>query len=67
MKIVEHKLEDAFSDGMQDVQLGRFILLSVPISQQLPRVTSLYFFFLSIDKWNTTALFVDSFHLVLNN
>ena len=31
VKIVEHKL-------------GRFILLSVPIFQQLPRLTSLYFF-----------------------
>ena len=44
VKIVEHKLEEAFSDGIRDVQLGRFILLSVPISQQLPRLTSLYFF-----------------------
>ena len=33
-----------FSDGIKDVQLGRFILLSVPISQQLPRLTSLSFF-----------------------
>ena len=44
VKIVEHKLEEAFSDGIRDVQLGRFILLSVPISQQLPTLTSLSFF-----------------------
>ena len=44
VKIVEHNLEEAFSDGVQNVQLGRFILLSVPISQQLSRLTSLYFF-----------------------
>ena len=41
VKIVEHKLKEAFSDGIRDVQLGRFILLSVPISQQLARLTSL--------------------------
>ena len=39
VKIVEHKLEEAFSDSIRDVQLRRFILLSVPISQQLPRLT----------------------------
>ena len=39
VKIVEHKLEEAFSESKRDVQLGRFILLSVPISQQLPRLT----------------------------
>ena len=44
MKGVEHKLEEASFDGIRDVQLGRFILLSVPISQQLPRLTSLYVF-----------------------
>ena len=44
VKIVEHKIEEAFSDGIRDVQLGRLILLSVPISQQFPRLTSLYFF-----------------------
>ena len=44
VKIVEHKLEEAFSDGIRNVQLGRFILLSVPISQQLLRLTSLSFF-----------------------
>ena len=37
VKILEHKLEKAFSDSIRDVQLGRFILLSVPISQQLPK------------------------------
>ena len=44
VKFREHKLEESFSDGIRDVQLGRFILLSVPISQQLPRLTSLSFF-----------------------
>ena len=39
VKIVEHKPEEAFSDTKRDVQLGRFILLSVPISQKLPRLT----------------------------
>ena len=38
------QLEKAFSDGIRDVQLGRFILLSDPISQQIPRLTSLSFF-----------------------
>ena len=33
VKIVEHKLEEAVSYGIPDVQLGRVILLSVPISQ----------------------------------
>ena len=41
---MEHKLENAFSYGIRDVQLGRFILFSVPISQQLARLTSLSFF-----------------------
>ena len=44
LEIVERKLEEAFSDGIRDVQLGRFILLSVPIFQRLPRLTSLSFF-----------------------
>ena len=45
MKKVEHELEQAFFDGIGgDVQLRNFILLSVPISQQEPRLTSLYFF-----------------------
>ena len=35
---------ETFSDVIWDVHLGRFILLSVPISQQLHRLTSLYFF-----------------------
>ena len=43
VKIVEHKLEETFSDVIWDVHLGRFILFSVPISQQLPRLASLYF------------------------
>ena len=44
MKSLEHKQEEAFSDVIWDVQLGRFILLSVPFSQQLPSLTCLYFF-----------------------
>ena len=50
VKIVEHQLLEAFSDNLQrDVQLGRFILLSVPIFQQLLKLTFLYF--LSFLKW----------------
>ena len=45
VKNVEHKVEKAFFDSIRgDIQLGRFISLSVPISQQLPRLSSLYFF-----------------------
>ena len=44
VKNVEHKLEEAISDSIRDVQPGRSILLSVPISRQLPRLTSLSFF-----------------------
>ena len=43
VKNVEHKLEEAFSDGIRDDQLGRFFLLSVLIDQQFFRFTSLYF------------------------
>ena len=39
VKNVGHKPEEAFSDSIRDVQLGRFFLLRVPISQQLPRLT----------------------------
>ena len=50
VKIVEHKPEEAFSNSLrEDVYLGRFILLSVPIPQQHPRLPSLYFF--SFLKW----------------
>ena len=50
VKNVEHKLIEAFSESLGgDVQLGRFISLSVPISKQLPRLASLYFF--SFLKW----------------
>ena len=42
MRNVEHKLEQAFFDGIRGhVQLRHFILLSVPISQQLHRHLSL--------------------------
>ena len=45
VKNVEHKVVQAFSNSLPgDFQLGRFILLSVPTSQQLPRLASLYFF-----------------------
>ena len=45
VKNVEHKLVAAFSDSLRgEVQLRRFILLSVPISQHLPRLASLFFF-----------------------
>ena len=50
VKIVQHKLDEAFSDSIRgDVQLGRFFLLSFSISEQLPRPTSLYFF--TFLKW----------------
>ena len=39
VKNVEHKLVEALSDSIQNVQLGRFIILSVPFSQQIPRLT----------------------------
>ena len=45
VKNLERKPKQSFSDSLpEDVQLGRFILLSVPISQQLPKLASLYFF-----------------------
>ena len=45
VKVLDHKQEEAFFDGIRrDVQLGHFTLVSVPISQQLPKLTSLYFF-----------------------
>ena len=45
MKLVEHKQEEVVFDGMRrESQLGQFFLLSVPISQQLRRLTCLYFF-----------------------
>ena len=51
--MVEHKPEEAFSDVLRDVQLGRFALLSVRISQEIPRLTSLYIFsFLSLPLKN---------------
>ena len=50
LKNVQHRLKEAFSDSIRgDVQLWRSILLSVPISQQLPGLTSLYYF--SFLKW----------------
>ena len=50
VKIVEHKLEEATSDGIRDFQLGRFLLLKVPISQQVPKLTSLYLFNFPYDR-----------------
>ena len=45
VKNVEHKLEQSLFYSIRgDVQLRHFILLSVPVSQQLPRLTSFYFF-----------------------
>ena len=66
VKNVEHKLEWTFFDGIRgDVQLRHLILLSVPISQQFPRLTSLYFFCyletpLKLDctfRWQLTGAF----------
>ena len=50
VKIVEHKLEEAFSDSLREVQLGHFILLSVSISQQLPDLPSFPSLVFSIDR-----------------
>ena len=44
------QMEEAFFDGIRgDVQLKHFIILSVPVSQKLHRLTTLYFF--SFFKW----------------
>ena len=54
VKSVEPKLEEAFSDVIWDVQLGWFILLSVPISQQLFQTylaLLLLFSQLAIETW----------------
>ena len=59
-KIVEHKSKKAISDGIRNVQLGRFILLIVPISQQFPRLTSLYFFSFLNCRWILTAPFLEN-------
>ena len=67
VKNAEYKLEETFSDVIWDVHLGLIILLSVPICQQLPRVTSLYFFSFHNCRWNLPALFVDNCQILLNN
>ena len=64
----EHKLEKPFFDGIRgDVQLRHFILLSVPISQRLSRLTSLYFF--SFLKWplKLVCTFCWQLSVLLNN
>ena len=67
-KTVEHNLEEAFSHSIrQDVQLRRFILLIVPISQQLPRRTSLFSLVFSKDRGNLNAFLVEKCQVVLNN
>ena len=51
VKIVEHKLEKGIFVGIKrDVQLRHFNLLSVPISQLLPRLTSHTSFVFSYDR-----------------
>ena len=67
VKNVEHKLEETFSDVVWDVHLGRFFLLNVPISQQLPRLTSLYFFSFLKRPLKLTAPFLDNSQVVLIN
>ena len=65
---VERKLEEAFSDSFGGyVHLGRFVLLIVPNSQRLPRLTSLYFLSFLNGRSNLTALFVDNSQVALNN
>ena len=42
--IMADNLEESILDGVRsDVELGRFLILNVPICQQLPGLTSLYF------------------------
>ena len=67
VKIVEHKLEETFSDVICDVHLRRFILFSVPISQQLPRLTSPYFFSFPIRPLKLDCIFLRQYSGVLNN
>ena len=51
LKVVKHKLEQTFFDGIRrDFQLEHFILLIVSIFQQFTRLTSLHFFAFSIDR-----------------
>ena len=67
-KIVEDELEEAFSDGIRKyVQWEHFILLSVPLSQQLPRIRSLLILVFSKYGWNVIALFVDNTQVLLNS
>ena len=66
VKIVEYKLEEAFSDGIRDVQLdASFYSVSQFLNNfpDLPRFPSLVF---SIDRSNITALFVDKIQVILN-
>ena len=54
-------------DGIRrDVKLGHFISLSVSISQQFPRLTTLYFF--SFFNWplKFDCIFVDNCQVSLN-
>ena len=45
MKLLEHKLEEASLDGTRgDVYMGHFIIISVPVSQQIPRLPPFYLF-----------------------
>ena len=43
VKFVKHKPYEAFFNRIwREIQLGRFFSLTIPFSQQLPRLTSLY-------------------------
>ena len=67
-KIVEDELEEAFSDGIRKyVQWEHIILLSVPFSQQLPRIKSLLILVFSKYGWKVIALFVENTQVLLNS
>ena len=60
VKIKEHKLEEAFSDSIRDVQLGRFIYSVSQFLNNFPHLPSFPSLVFSIDRWKMTALFVDN-------
>ena len=67
---MEHKLEEAFFDGIRkDVQLGHLDWES-SMSQMrniFPDLPLFTFLVISIDGWYLTALFVDKSQVVSNN
>ena len=67
MKIVEHKLAEAFSVSVPgDVQLGRLILLGAQFLSHFPDLPLFISSVLLNDCCNLIALFVDKNRVVLN-